>query len=97
MNVSDIPKKIEPAKQFVIQHVKLLAFIAIMLVFGFMVLRIYQLASVEPTDSQIDEKISSLRLTKLDQSAVDVIQSLEDRNISIESLFDNGRTNPFEQ
>jgi hypothetical protein len=97
MNVNDLLKKFDKQKIFIVTHIRLIAFIVLVGVFSFMLIKIYWLASAEPTSDQVDEKISSLRITKLDEDAVSIIQSLQDRNISIESLFDNGRTNPFEQ
>lgn len=88
--------KIESVKDFVVMHAKLIAFITLVTIIGFMVLRIYMLAAAEPSEEQIEEKISSLKIPKLDQKSVDIIVSLEDRNIPIGSLFPEGRTNPFQ-
>ena len=91
-----ITAKFEAIKEFFILHAKIIAFVTLVTIIGFMVLRIYLLAGAEPTEDQVDEKISSLKISKLDQESVKIIESLEDRNISIESLFPEGRTNPFQ-
>lgn len=63
---------------------------------GYLVMRIGTLARLEPTQAELDTKLSEIKKTKIDTDAVDKLQELEERDISIEALFDNGRTNPFE-
>lgn len=96
MNTEIITKRLTAAKDFVSLHAVTISIVLLVSVFGFMVARIYQLSSAEPTQAQIDEKLVGIKALKLDESTVSIIKSLEDRNISIESLFNNGRTNPFE-
>mgnify|MGYP001349947529 CR=1 FL=1 len=63
---------------------------------GYLVSRIGYLSQLEPTQTQIDQKISEVKKTKIDNEDIQKLKELEGRNISIEALFDNGRTNPFE-
>ena len=63
---------------------------------GFLVIRIGELSRSEPSQEQIDERLQNIKAPKVDQTAIDSLKSLQDRNISISSLFDNGRNNPFE-
>lgn len=96
MNVDVITKRLVSIKDFTSLHVITISIVILVAIFSFMIVRIHQLASVEPTQAQIDEKLAGVKSLKLDEPTVTLIKSLEDRNISIESLFNNGRTNPFE-
>lgn len=63
---------------------------------GYLVTRIGFLSRLEPSQTQIDSRVSEIKKTKTDAESISKLKELEGRNISVESLFDNGRTNPFE-
>lgn len=96
INKDTIINKLLPIKNFIGRYSVIIFIIAVVSVLSFMTLRIAHYANLEPSDSQIDEKKASLKNTKLDEAAISKIKELQDKNISIESLFDNGRNNPFE-
>ena len=58
--------------------------------------KISQFSTSEPTPKQIEDKISKITSSKIDEESIARLKELLGRNVSIESLFDNGRTNPFE-
>jgi hypothetical protein len=96
MNINNILAKLAPLKNFIIKNSVIIFIVMVGAIFGFITLRIASYSNIEPSYDQVDERKSSLRAVKLDDSAVQKIELLEDRNISIESLFNNGRANPFE-
>jgi hypothetical protein len=63
---------------------------------GYLVSRIGSLSQLEPTQTQIDQKVDEVKKTTNNIDDIQKLKELEGRNISIEALFDNGRTNPFE-
>lgn len=96
MNKENIIKKLQPVKQFVVRYAVLIFIVMVAGIFGFMTLQISIYSNSEPTSDQIDEKKNSLRQVRLNDETVQKIQELEGKNINIESLFNNGRANPFE-
>lgn len=96
MNKENIIKKLQPIKLFVVRYAVIIFIIVAASIFGFMALQISLYSNAEPTTDQIDEKKSSLSQVRLNDEAAQKIQELEDKNINIESLFNNGRANPFE-
>jgi hypothetical protein len=96
MNIDKLTDKLESIKNAIVKHAVVLGIIVVVGLFGFMVVRIYLLSTAEPTQAQIDDKLNSYKVVRLDPQIVALFRSLEDQNISIESLFDNGRTNPFQ-
>ncbi len=96
MSISTITDKLFAAKDYVSKHIVVISILFIVGLFGFMVVRIYLLSTAEPSQSQVDDKLNSYKTVRLDPQIVALFRSLEDQNISIESLFDNGRTNPFQ-
>lgn len=96
MKLEKIIAKLTPVKNFV-SHYAVLMFIAgVVIVLAYMTYSIAHYSNVEPSELQINEKKASLKVVKLNDAAVKKIQELQDKNISIESLFNNGRANPFE-
>lgn len=76
------------------------SFILFFIVFAglasYLVIRIGYLSRLEPSAEQISQKTSETKNVTTDTESILKLKELEGRNISIESLFDNGRTNPFE-
>lgn len=96
MNKENIIKQLQPVKSFIVRYAVIIFIIVVAGIFGFMSLQISIYSNSEPTSDQIDEKKSSLSQVRLNDEAAQKIQELEDKNINIESLFNNGRANPFE-
>lgn len=75
-------------------------FIAVLLYLitcSLVVIRVDQLATREPTDDMINEKLTNIKRPKIDQASIDKLQNLQDRNIEVKSLFDEARNNPFSE
>jgi hypothetical protein len=96
MNLAKIIDIVNDFKESVVKHILVISITATVVLFGFMVVRIYTLSTAEPTQAQVDDTLNSFKVVRLDPQIVDLFRSLQDQNISIESLFDNGRTNPFQ-
>lgn len=96
MNVEKITQKLDDVKDYALKHIVVISIVLTVSLFGFMVVRIYMLSTAEPTQAQVDDTLNSYKVVRLDPQIVDLFRSLQDQNISIESLFDNGRTNPFQ-
>ncbi len=90
-------EKIAPLRRLAYRHRVILFIVVSAGVFGFMLHRINVLANIEPSQMQIDEKVQEVKRVKIDEDAIRQIQELEDRNITLEALFDNGRENPFQE
>lgn len=96
MNIDTYLAKLVPIKTFISRYVVIIFIVSVVAVFSFMTLGIANFADREPTMLQIDEKRLSVKVVKLDEKSINKIKELQDQNISIESLFNNGRENPFE-
>lgn len=96
INKSEILVKLTPIKNYFVRYSVLIFMLFVVGILSFMTLRIAHFSNLDPSEQQIDEKKTSLKIIKLDDAAVSKLKELQDKNISIESLFDNGRENPFE-
>lgn len=95
-SIEDLKKQLSRLGSLVTRY----SFIIFLVIFagmaGFLVTRIGELSRAEPSQVEIDEKLKDIKMPKVDEEAIAKLKELEERNISIEALFDNGRTNPFE-
>ena len=91
-----IMKYLRPVYIFVKRYSVIIFAICFAGLAGFLVLRIGELSRVEPEVAQIDAKLQEVRKARIDEDTIKSLEVLQDKNISIESLFDNGRVNPFE-
>lgn len=96
LNKSELLSKLVPIKNIFVRYSVLIFILFTVGILSFMTLRIAHYANLEPNEQQIDDKKATLKIVKLDDAAVSKLKELQDKNISIESLFDNGRENPFE-
>lgn len=96
MKLDSLSRQFSGLKDIFVKHALIIFVFFIVGLFGFMTFNIARFANQDPTESQKDETISAVKTVKLDEKSIQKIQSLQDQNISIESLFDNGRANPFQ-
>lgn len=96
MNIDTYVAKLIPVKEFIARYAVILFIIGVVAIFSFMTLGIAHFSDRKPTIVEETEKRMSVKVVKLDEKSINKIKELQDQNISIESLFDNGRENPFE-
>jgi hypothetical protein len=96
MKLNNITTKLPIIKDQVSRYAIIIFVICVAVVFGFLTIKIANYSNNEPNDAQIEERLSTLQTVKLNDEAVGKIEELQDRNINLESLFNNGRDNPFE-
>jgi hypothetical protein len=77
------------------RHAAFGGIIIVLLIYVLAVLKINSLANAEPTPDQ--EVVVSTSVPKIDGKAIGQIQSLEDNNTQVHSLFDQARNNPFQE
>jgi len=62
--------------------------------YAYLVVQINQATSVQPATNQ--PLISTKKSLKVDESTVQQLEQLQDNSVSVQSLFNEARTNPFE-
>ena len=77
------------------KHLFFAAVIAVLLIYLLIVFKISTLAKAEPGPDQ--EGTVTTSIPRVDKNAVDQIQSLEQNNTDIHTLFEQARNNPFQE
>lgn len=76
---------------------KLLAFIIFTAaVYAFVWLRINNLSNAEPSSSAVSSQVQAAQIPHIDQTVINQLQSLQDNSVSVQSLFNQARSNPFQ-
>lgn len=96
-DIAKLLAKLAPISRFVKRYVVFIFFVVMLGIFGFLVFRINQFSQREPSDSAIEDKLSTVQHPKIDQSIRDKIKQLQDQNIQVQSLFEQARNNPFNE
>ncbi len=80
-----------------IKHAAFIAILTVLVAYLFVVWRISKLASAEPTPEQQSAALAASNIPKVSGKDIEAIQSLEQNNTQIHSLFDAARNNPFQE
>lgn len=80
-----------------IQPYSLLLFVVFVgVVYMFMLLKINTLAHVEPSDTDIATQVKTAKTPRLDEETAQKLESLKDNSVSVKTLFEDARSNPFQ-
>lgn len=97
----DFAKKLLPKFKKILQiftkHLPFIPVIVALLIYLLVVWHIRSLATAEPSPEAEDEALISTRIPKIDQKAINQIQSLENNSPAVQSLFNEARNNPFHE
>lgn len=75
----------------------LIGFLAlIVLLYGFVLLKINTLSNAQPSEDSITSQVKAARVPHIDQTVVSQLKSLHDNSVSVQALFDQSRSNPFQ-
>jgi uncharacterized protein involved in cysteine biosynthesis len=95
LEVKDITSKIAPALLWLKKYAAFIFAMVVLLVYGYLVFHINTLASQEPADDAVAERLKTVQRPKIDEDAVDKIEQLQDQNVQVQTLFQQARDNPF--
>ena len=66
-------------------------------VYAFIILRINTLSNVQADQSQALSQAGATAVPRIDASAAKQLQSLKDNSVNVQTLFQQNRTNPFQE
>lgn len=64
--------------------------------YGFILFRVNSLTNAEPLATDVSEQVKAAAVPHIDQAVVKKLQALQDNSVSVQSLFDQARSNPFQ-
>jgi multidrug efflux pump subunit AcrB len=95
----DIKSLLESAQAALqrLQHYSLPLFLALVaILYGFLMYRIQTLSQADPSTVTVSNQAQGSQSLRVDQTVVKQLQSLQDNSVSVKSLFNDARSNPFQ-
>ena len=74
-----------------------LLFLLLAAIYGFIVLRINSLSNPTIDQSAVVGEAKSTPVPRIDANAAKQLQALKDNSVNVQTLFDQSRTNPFNE
>lgn len=69
----------------------------LVVIYGFLAWRTLSLSQTEPDQSAVTTELKTAGVPKIDQDVLNKIQQLQDNSVSVQTLFDQARNNPFKE
>lgn len=79
------------------QYAALLFFLLVASVYGFVLLRINTLSSLQPTAESIVSQEKTTSIQKVDPKVVKQLETMKDNSVNVQTLFQQARDNPFSE
>lgn len=67
----------------------------VVIIYGFIVLRINALSSAEPSNDSVTSQVQAAHVPHIDQKVVNQLESLHNNSVNVQALFNESRSNPF--
>jgi predicted negative regulator of RcsB-dependent stress response len=69
----------------------------LVVIYGALSWRIMQLLQAEPDQSAVTAELKTIGVPKVDEDVVKKMEKLEDNSVSVHTLFEDARSNPFQE
>lgn len=67
----------------------------VVILYGFVLFRINTLSNARPSDAQLSSQSAPVT-PHIDPAIINQVQQLQDNSVSVQALFDQARSNPFQ-
>ena len=94
LSLGNLPEQLRQVGAWLYRYRVMLFFLFLASLYGFILLQINSLSQAEPTAAEISAQKRSL---KVDPAVVQKIEQLKDNSVSVQTLFDAARNNPFHE
>lgn len=88
---------IQQAVTLIRKHVFLICVVLFAAMYGYLLFQIDTLNNAQPSTDAAAQTASSTKRLVVDKTAAAKMSQLEDQNIEIKSLFEQARSNPFQE
>ncbi|HET7319961.1 MAG TPA: hypothetical protein VFI84_00065 [Candidatus Saccharimonadales bacterium] len=97
LSIKDIPARVTDLLEPVKKYAVILFVIVVAGVYAFLVFRVNGMQSASPSSSGDTQKGTVVATPRIDPGLVNQLQQLQDNSVSVKSLFDEARSNPFQE
>lgn len=97
LDLKALPDRLSTLLQPLRRYYVLLFFLLLAIVYGVMLQRINSLSNAQPSADAVAEQVKTTPQPHIDQSVVKQVETLQDNSVSVQALFDQARSNPFQE
>lgn len=95
LNLSSLTKQLSGTLRKVAGYKGFIFFLVAAMLYGFITWRINVYSSVPPDQNEVSSQTAAQ--PHIDKETIQKLQSLQDNSVSVQSLFDQARDNPFQE
>lgn len=96
LSISDLKDKLGDLIAIVRPYVFVAFLVLVAGLYGFLFFRISSLSSSQPSQNAVSAEVSSSQMPHIDKTVVQQLNSLQDNSVSVQTLFSQSRSNPFQ-
>ena len=96
INLKSLPVLLEAIVELVSRYAIILFFVLLVAIYGFVLLKINSLSNAQPSNTAVTSQVKTVAIPQIDPTVVKQIQNLQDNSVSVQALFNQARTNPFQ-
>ena len=96
-NLQALLEHLSGTTTYAARYAVVLFLVLLLAVYGFVLLKITAYSNAEPSPDAITAQVKAAATPHVSQSVVQQMQSLQDHSVGVQSLFDQARSNPFQE
>lgn len=89
--------RLKAAARWARKHAPLLFVVFLVAVYGFLLWQARTYIQAEPSQTDIQAQLKTIQVPHIDKSVLAKIQQLQNNSVSVHALFDQARSNPFQE
>ncbi|MCA9332047.1 hypothetical protein KC968_03855 [Candidatus Saccharibacteria bacterium] len=95
LSPASITNKLTASLQTIQKFKFLIIFIVFSAMYGYILMQVAVINDKQPTQAEISAKTKTTPKTKIDEELIEKMNTLEDQNIQVKTIFNEARKNPF--
>lgn len=96
-STANIKERLLQASRLLQHNIVIIFLLFLVAIYGFLGWQAVSLSQTEPDPAKVTAGLKTKSVPNIDEATVNKIQQLQDNSVSVKSLFDEARRNPFQE
>lgn len=92
-----LPEQLSEFVSRIKRYLPALFCLLLLCIYGFLVYQVQILNTREPSSSDVAAQSTTAQVPHIDTTTLNQLKNLQDNSVSVQSLFDSARSNPFQE
>ena len=97
LDISSVKKQLQSLMVLANRYKAIAFFLIITSLYGFIIWRINVLSTAPPSQEAVAEVEKAATQPRINQATIEKMESLQDNSVRVQTLFNDARSNPFEE